>query len=111
MAIAVTVTDTWSDGKRQHVIGTLAFTGNYVAAGEAITWNNTAIKSGTAPKWVTIKGAAAGFRYVYTKATKKVLIYSEDGVSGINAELAAAAYPAEVTADIVDFWAVFDQLR
>lgn len=105
MAIAVTATDVWSDGKRQHVIGTLVFSGNYATGGEAISWAVSKIKSSRSPLIVRIEGKTA-YLYGYDKAAAKIPIFAPGG-----AELAAAAYPGGVTGDTVNFYAIFDQLR
>ena len=36
MALAFSMVDTWDDGKRIHVSGTIAATGNYVTSGDTL---------------------------------------------------------------------------
>lgn len=109
--ITVTVVNNWSDGKRQHVIGTLDFdTGDYAAGGIALTFNDPKIKS-TKLRWLDIKGLSAQYRYVYVASTGKVQVFDEHQTSGVQAELAAAAVPAGVDTDVIDFYGIFDQLR
>jgi len=107
------VNDTWSDGKRQHVIGTVvvsASPGTYTAGGLALAINDPKIKS-THLRLLILQGLSAEFRYAYLAATGKLKIYDEDQTSGVQAELATAATPAGVSDDTITFYAIFDQLR
>lgn len=109
----LTVTDTWSDGKRQHVIGTIAVSptpGTYAAGGLALALTDSLIKS-TQLRFSIVRGLSAEFRYVYLPATGKLKIYDEDQTTGVQAELATAAVPAGVSDDTISFYGIFDQLR
>lgn len=118
-AIAFTKTDEWDDGKRIHVLGTLTFSGNYLNGGEVPTTGSTngirARGSRSAPKWVKIEGKA-GFEYDYDRANEKVMVRAQEptnagaGVIALS-QLAAAAYPAGITGDVVDVYAIFDKYR
>ena len=113
MSIAVVITDNFSEGKRQIVIGTLTFSGSYATGGEVVSWALGAIKSQRAPKNVQIEGIA-GFKYEYVAATAKVIVRGyqpTDGTGGVIAlpQIAAASYPAGVTGDTVSFLAIFGQ--
>jgi hypothetical protein len=48
-AIAATVTRKWDDGRMIHVIGTLVFSGNYVAAGDPLDFSGLEIPSAAVP--------------------------------------------------------------
>lgn len=108
MTIAVTVTNKWSDTKREHVIGTLVFSSTYAQGGQAITWVDPAIKSQRSVLRVEVDGKN-GYQYAYDRANLKILIYQQNGVLGPLVEISNGAYPAGVTGDIVDFYAIFNQ--
>lgn len=117
MAIAVAFTDVWTDGRRIHAIGTLTFSGNYAAGGDALAIRAaTGVsarnwKSRNDPTHVMIQGKA-GHLYEYDAAAKKVLVRRNKNPADAGGadipfpELAAAAYPAAVTGDTVTFYAV-----
>ncbi len=115
MAIAVTITDRWNDGKRLHVSGTLAFSGNYATGGDTLDFTGKVLAS-RAPVAVRVEGIA-GFRYEVNIgsgiANSLVLVrqYNYPAASaGPATELSAAAYPAGVTGDTVRFHAIFKLL-
>jgi len=112
MPLALTITDHWSDGNRLHVTGTLTASGNYPANGEALPFNNPLIKSNSAPVWFTASGLG-GYNYTVSglgtvlpsnpnPTTKLRALLSSTGV-----ELAAGAYPAGITNNPVNFYAIF----
>lgn len=115
MAVAVNFTDVWTDGRRIHAIGTLTITGNYAAGGDALDikgakggLDHKFWRSNKDPLWVDARGKA-GFVYAYDKATKKLMTFFGDNnnaADGPLVELPAAAYPAGVTGDVIDFYAV-----
>lgn len=122
MAVAVTFTDVWTDGRRIHAVGTLAFSGNYATGGDAIDIKAAGInsagqgwRSSSDPTHVQIVGKA-GHLYEYDRANKKVLIRRNKNPADAGGadipfpELAAAAYPAAVTGDVVDFYAIGKKL-
>jgi len=76
------------------VIGTLAFSGNYVVSGEVPSGLN---KPGTIknPLWAEFY-SKGDHTFKFDAATGKILVYAPGG-----AQLAAAAYPAGVTGDVV----------
>ncbi len=109
MALTLTLTlDTngnlshWSDTKRLHLIGTIAATGSYTTNGVALSFANPLIKSNTPPIWTEIKPRANQYRFTYLPATGKVLVYDTSG-----AEISAAAFPAGILADVMDFYGIF----
>ncbi len=113
MAIAVTITDRWNDGKRLHVSGTLGFSGNYATGGDTLDFTGK-VTASRAPVDLSVDGQA-GFKYNAVKGTtianNKVKVFQTGAaVSSPFAELAAAAYPAGVTGDTVGFQAIFKLL-
>ncbi len=68
MSILATVTDKWSDGKRQHVIGTLAFSGNYTAGGVAVDFGLAEVAAQESPLMVLI-AAYRGYLFEYVPGT------------------------------------------
>jgi hypothetical protein len=104
-----TIVDHWIDGKRLHVIGILVASGNYPAGGDAIPFNNPLIKTGMAPTWIEAQGMG-GFNYIGVPGAflssppnaKLRCITSSTGV-----EVAAGAYPAGITANPIQFRAIF----
>ena len=118
MAIAVTVSKSWHDGKKFHAVGTLAFSGSYTTGGDTVDLSGGPTKSSRVPIRVTV-GGQSGFIYKFapgtTIANGKVLVFGQQPTSattGIIAldQIAAAAYPAGVTGDTVDFEGIFDVL-
>jgi hypothetical protein len=103
--VTATVTDHWQDTKRIHVVGTIVFSGNYTAGGDAaITLVNQAvIKSASAPEWMQILGLSK-YQYipVLTSFGKVKVIVPNTGL-----EYAQGAYGSDITGDTVSFYAIF----
>lgn len=117
-AIAAVVTKKWDDGRMIHVLGTLAFSGAYVAAGDVLDFSGLEIPSAAVPALVQVNGRASGFKFNYvpgaTQRLGKVKVMGQqptDATAGIItlAEIAVAAYPAGITGDVNDFYAIFDK--
>jgi hypothetical protein len=67
MALTFSVVDTWDDGKRIHVSGTVAATGNYATSGDTLDLSQVPIIASAQPP---IQGTAwmdglAGYDYVF----------------------------------------------
>lgn len=112
MAIAVTETRRWGGQGSIRSVGTLAFSGSYATGGDPVTLP----KPGTTkePYRVSIVGKS-GFDYQYDHENKKVIVrgYSPtDATAGVIArqEIAAAAYPAGVTGDVIRYEAIWPLL-
>lgn len=106
MSLTVTVTDHWSDTKRIHVIGTLAVAGNYATGGDTLNFATYKIKSSKVPTYLSFNMLSKYLpRFVYgtTIANGKLLFIVPD--TGL--ELAAAAYPAALLADAIEFYGIF----
>lgn len=106
MAIALQITDHWSDGKRIHVTGNLVITGNYPAGGDLIPFNNAAIKTGSGFVHCNIQGLG-GYDYFSAPSTLTNNAKLRAIVSSTGVELAAGAYPAAITGNPPQFYAVF----
>ena len=110
MALNVTVTSHWWDGKRIHAIGTIVATGNYATGGDILDLSDFSIKSNRVPLFVDVIGIA-GYDYRYVNGTTiangKLMAFQNGAVTSPAAELAAAAYPAGALADTIKFHAIF----
>ena len=117
MALAFTLVDTWDDGKRIHVSGTVAASGSYTTGGDTLDLSQFPIIAATqAP----IQGTAwmdglAGYDYVFTPGSAmnngKVKVFQQGSSAGAFPELAAGAYPAAVTSDTLTFYGIFAKLQ
>jgi len=117
MALAFTLVDTWDDGKRIHVSGTVAASGSYTTGGDTLDLSQFPIVAATqAP----IQGTAwmdglAGYDYVFTPGSAmnngKVKVFQQGSSAGAFPELAAGAYPAAVTSDTLTFYGIFAKLQ
>lgn len=116
MALTFTLVDTWDDGKRIHVSGTAAASGNYATGGDTLDLSQFPVIGATqAP----VQGTAwmdglAGYSYVFTPGSAlnngKVKIFQQGASAGAFPELAAGAYPSPVTADTITFYGIFKKL-
>jgi len=80
--------------RSMRIVGTLTFTTNYVTGGEIPTG---LIKPGTTKGPILVGFYNKGdHTFKYDASTGKILVYAPGG-----AQLAAAAYPAAVTTDVV----------
>jgi hypothetical protein len=105
MALAFSLVDTWDDGKRIHVSGTIAATGSYATGGDTVDLSQVPVIASTQPP---IQGTAwmdglAGYDYVFIPGaamnSNKVKMFASAGA-------AQAAFP-ELTAGGVpqrDYW-------
>ena len=116
MALAFNLVDTWDDGKRIHVAGTAAASGNYATGGDTLDLSQfPAIASTQAP----VQGTAwmdglAGYDYVFYPGSAmnngKVKIFQQGASAGAFAELAAGSYPAAISSDEITFYGIFRKL-
>lgn len=117
MALTFTLVDTWDDGKRVHVTGTVTASGNYSTGGDTLDLSQfPAIASTRAP----IQGTGwmdglAGYDYVFAPGAAQnnctVKIFQQGGSAGAFPELAAGAYPAAITGDAITFYGIFKKLQ
>jgi hypothetical protein len=74
MALAFTLVDTWDDGQRIHVAGTVTASGNYATSGDTLDLSQSPIIAATqAP----VQGTAwmdglSGYDYVFTAVRLKI---------------------------------------
>jgi hypothetical protein len=117
MALAFSLVDTWDDGKRIHVSGTVAGTGNYVTGGDTLDLSQVPVIASAQPP---IQGAAwmdglAGYDYVFTPGAtmnaNKVKIFAQGTAAGAFPELAAGAYPGAISGDTITFYGIFNKLQ
>jgi len=114
MALAFTLVDTWDDGKRIHVAGTVAASGNYATGGDTLDLSQAPVIAATqAP----VQGTAwmdglAGYDYVFYPGSAmnngKMKIFQQS--AGAFPELAAGAYPAAISSDSITFYGIFKKL-
>jgi hypothetical protein len=116
MALTFTLVDTWDDGLRIHVSGTVAASGNYTASGDTLDLSQAGIPAVTQPP---VQGTAwmdglAGYDYVFYPGAAlnagKVKIFQQGTSAGPFPELAAGAYPAAITSDTITFYGIFKKL-
>lgn len=115
VAYVTTITNQWSDGQRLHVTGTIAMSGNYVALGDIINWQNAidgrqgfiGLMTQNQPDYVVITGIA-GFVYVYNLANQKIQIRATGGAAqAALVDLTPGALPGAITGDTINFYAIF----
>jgi len=116
MALSFTLVDTWDDGKRIHVAGTVAASGNYSTGGDTLDLSQfPAVAATQSP----IQGAAwmdglSGYDYVFAPGSAmnngKVKIFQQGASAGAFPELAAGAYPGGITGDTITFYGIFKKL-
>jgi hypothetical protein len=121
MALAVTVTFVDRSNNALRVYGTIAASGNYTTGGDTLSFaGQDAIKSSSLPKFVSIQSQNSSghslWEYGYTPGTTqangKMQVLGQQPTSATTgvipfSELAAAAYPASITGDVITFEAVF----
>jgi hypothetical protein len=117
MALTFTIVDTWDDGKRIHLAGTVAAAGNYTTGGDTIDLSQNSVVASSQPP---IQGTAwmdrlSGYDYVFYPGTAmnngKVKVFQQGSSAGAFPELAAGTYPGAITADTITFYGIFPKLR
>ena len=114
MALTFSLIDTWDDGKRIHVTGTIAASGNYATGGDALDLSQSPVVASAQPPINGIDGLA-GYDYVFMPGaamnSNKVKIFQQGAAAGAFPELAAGAYPGAITADSITFYGIFKKLQ
>ena len=116
MALTFSLVDTWDDGKRVHVSGTITASGNYATGGDTLDLSKFPAVAATQPP---VQGTAwmdglAGYDYVFSAGSAmnnaKVKIFAQGTSAGAFPELAAGAYPGAITGDAITFYGIFKKL-
>lgn len=113
MSLAVTNVKKRSMGGAGFIVhGDITASGNYAAGGEVLAPALAALHpTNKEPDYVDIN-SQAGFVYQYNFTTKKMMVRGQEptnagaGVMALT-ELAAAAYPAGITGDVISFIAIW----
>lgn len=117
MALTFTLVDTWDDGKRIHVTGTVTASGSYTTGGDTLDLSQFPTIASTQPP---IQGTAwldglAGYDYVFAPGSAMndglVKIFQQGASAGAFPELASGTYPAAITGDSISFYGIFKKLR
>jgi len=120
MSATLTVTQHWTDGKRRHVVGTIALSGSYVTGGVplnvAVYGNPTSqpvVVSnivGQGGYYGSVPGSLYSYRYVPAPSTDPTVL--KDGLLRIfsgTTELSAGAFPTGTLADVISFYGIFQK--
>ncbi|HTV60382.1 MAG TPA: hypothetical protein VMJ93_16030 [Verrucomicrobiae bacterium] len=117
MALTFTLIDTWDDGKRIHVAGSIAASGSYTTGGDTLDLSQYPVIASAQPP---IQGAGwveglAGYDYVFSPGaalnSSKVKVFAQGTSAGAFPELAAGSYPAAITGDTITLYAIFKKLQ
>lgn len=100
MAIAVTVSTKFGSGKTVMVLGVLTPSGTYTTGGDTLLPSQFGAGTTKKPHTLDVNGKGL-YQYVYDNEASKLKILTA------GAELAAGAYPAGVTSDVIRFEANF----
>jgi len=103
MALTFSIIDTWEDGKRVHVSGTVVASGNYTTSGDTLDLSEVPLIASDQPP---VQGTAwmdglAGYDYVFYPGAamnaNKVKIFQQGASAGPFPELASGAYPSALS--------------
>jgi hypothetical protein len=117
MALTFSLVDTWDDGQRIHVAGTVAASGNYATGGDTLDLSQFPIIASTQPPtlgtaWMD---GLAGYDYVFIPGAAmnsgKVKIFQQGSSAGAFPELASGTYPGAIAGDTITFYGIFSKLH
>lgn len=117
MALTFSLVDTWDDGKRIHVSGTIAASGSYSTGGDTLDLSQSPVVAAAEPPiqstaWMD---GIVGYDYVFTPGSAmnngKVKMFQQGSSAGAFPELAAGAYPSAITSDTITFYGIFKKLQ
>jgi hypothetical protein len=104
----ISISQVWSDGYMLHALGTVAVGADpltYATGGIIMSLVNSQIKAQRLPQKVEIKGRA-GYDFVYVPGATLALGKLKVHTTAVT-ELAAAAVPAALSGDVIQFEAIF----
>ena len=116
MALNFTLVDTWDDGQRIHVAGTVTASGNYSTGGDTLDLSQWPIIAATqAPiQGTTWMDGLSGYDYVFYPGAAmnsgQVKMFQQGASAGAFPELAAGAYPSAIASDTITFYGIFKKL-
>jgi hypothetical protein len=117
MALTFSLVDTWDDGKRIHLAGTVGVSGSYATGGDTLDLSQFPILASTQPP---IQGTVwmdglAGYDYAFAPGAAlnsgKMKVFQQGASAGAFAELAASAYPSAITGDTITLYGIFKKLQ
>lgn len=73
MALTFTLVDTWDDGLRMHVSGTVTASGNHAAGGDTLDLSQVGIPARSATPLMVSKSAASGGGALHQKSAQQVV--------------------------------------
>jgi hypothetical protein len=111
MAVAITITDRWYDSKREFVVATVVLSGSYVSGGDTLNLSTISTNSSLLPLQADITSQASTAAqalnaYLYVPGTNQTNCKIRCFI-GSAAELAAGAYPAAATGDVIQLQLCF----
>jgi hypothetical protein len=117
VALIFKLVDSWDDGKRVHLAGTVSASGSYTTGGDTIDLSqNPIVASSQAP----IQGTAwmdglSGYDFVFFPGSAMnngaVKVFQQGSSAGAFPELAAGAYPGAISSDTITFYGIFRKLQ
>jgi len=117
MALTFSLVDTWDDGKRIHMAGTVIASGNYTTGGDTLDLSQSPIVAATqAPiqgtDWMD---GLSGYDFVFYPGSAmnngKVKIFQQGASAGAFPELASGTYPSSITSDTITFYGIFKKMQ
>lgn len=117
MALTFSLVDTWDDGKRIHVSGTVAASGSYSTGGDTLDLSQFPVIATTqAPVQGTARmDGLSGYDYVFSPGSAMnngtVKIFQQGSSAGAFPELATGAYPSAMSSDTITFYGIFPKLQ
>lgn len=114
MALTPTITEQIDIGNALLVIGTIAASGNYTQNAESLSFANKPLQATGKPLLLVVEPRVAGWLATYTPGTTRdngiVRFYRQSAATGELAQEATAAYPANLSATALTFFAIFKKL-
>jgi len=117
MALSFTMVDTWDDGRRIHVMGTVSASGGYATSGDTLDLSQNPNVASTQPptQGTAWMDGLAGYDYVFYPGSAmnngKVKIFQQGSAAGAFSELGAGSYPGAISSDTITFYGIFPKLR